>query len=99
MILKVFAVYDSAGQAYIPPWYVPTTGLAIRSFTTAANNPDHDFCKHGADYTLFEIGTFDDNTGRIDMYAAYVSLGKALEFNENWRASKTVVDIDSRKKG
>lgn len=82
MILKMFTVYDSKVEAYLPPFYERASGSAIRAFEASCNQPEHQFRKHPADYTLFEIGTYDDATGRCEMHVAFISLGNGLEFVE-----------------
>ena len=80
MIHKVFTVYDSKAEAYMQPFFSPTTGLAIRSFSEVANNKDHAFSKYPEDYTLFEIGEFNDIDGSIKMLDAKKSIGIALDY-------------------
>lgn len=76
--MKCFSVFDSAAQAYLPPFYSKTTGLALRSFETAANNAEHDFHNHAGDYTLFELGSFDESTAYFTPLKAPLNLGTAL---------------------
>lgn len=80
MLLKIFTVYDSKTEAYLPPFFLRSTGEACRSFEEACNDPNHPFYKHSPDYTLFELGVFDDNACTIDSYTALKSLGLAIEF-------------------
>lgn len=82
MILKIFSVYDQKAQAYLPPFYLPNSALAIRTFTDAVNTDDHAFHKHPQDYLLVEIGEFDDSSATIDCYPALKSLGTAFEYIE-----------------
>jgi len=82
MITKIYTVYDSKAEAYLPPFYAPTDGSALRSFETAANTPDHEFNKYSADYTLFHLGTFDDQTATIE-HTTPRSLGVAIEYKKN----------------
>lgn len=65
MIMKVFAVFDTAVSAYLQPFFAPTTGSAIRSLTEAVNDKTHQFNKHPTDYTLFLLGDYDDASGLI----------------------------------
>lgn len=65
MIINVFTVHDSKAQAYLPPFNLPTKEMAVRTFSDTVNDSKHPFGKHPADYTLFHIGTFDDDTGLI----------------------------------
>lgn len=65
MLLKVCAVKDSAADAFGRPFFVPTIGLAMRSFIDEVNNRESPFNAHPDDYTLYEIGDFDDNSGAL----------------------------------
>lgn len=79
MLLKIFTVYDCKAEAYLPPFYLSAVGQAYRHFADTASNAEHPFGKHPADYTLFQIGTFDDQHAGIAMLDAKISLGTALE--------------------
>lgn len=80
MLLKVYSVYDSKVGAYLPPIYFRSKGEAIRSFSTAAQDAKHDFGKYGEDYTLFELGEWDDNNGKFNSHLTPIPVGKAIEF-------------------
>lgn len=77
---KVFSVYDSKAEAYLPPFMMPTKGMALRAMEECASSPDHQFCKHAADYTLFELGEFDDSKGTYSQSTNHVNLGCLIEF-------------------
>lgn len=76
---QIFAVYDSKAQAYLPPFFMQRKQMAVRIFTECANAKDHQFGKWPADYTLFHLGSFDDDNGLIDSFPP-VSLGNGLEY-------------------
>ena len=78
--LKAFTVYDSKAEAYLAPFFTQSRGLALRSFTDAVNTKDHSFNRYPSDFTLFEIGEFDEEAGRLVPHQALVSLGVAVEF-------------------
>ena len=80
MMLKIFTVYDTKVGAYLNPFFLRSTAEAIRSFEQICNEENHQFYKHPSDFTLFEIGTFDDTTCKIHTHAALQSLGIAQEF-------------------
>jgi len=80
MILKMFTVYDSKAEAYLRPFYMNTKGEAIRLFTDMANDQNHQFFKHPEDYTLFELGDYEDTNGSFDLCKTPMAIGKALEF-------------------
>lgn len=80
MILKIFTVYDSKAQCYMPPFFERASGIAIRQFEASVQAQDHQFNRHAEDYTLFEVGTYDDNTCEIEMHPHKISLGNGIEF-------------------
>ena len=80
---KVFAVYDSKAEAYLPPFFAQTDGLAIRLFQQAANEENHNFNKWSEDYTLFTIGEWDQDSGTLFAAKANTSLGTALQYRDD----------------
>lgn len=84
---KIFTVYDSKAQAFLQPFFAEATGLALRMFESAANDPEHDMSKWAADYTLFEVGTFDESTGAFMQQEAHINLGTALQFKTSTSSS------------
>lgn len=80
MRVKIFSVYDSKSEAYMQPFFSPTKGSAVRSFIDSIQDHNTIFCKHPEDYTLFEIGEFDDSTGILITLTTPISLGLALEY-------------------
>lgn len=63
--ISIFAVYDKKAAAYLQPFYFPQKGQAIRAFEDSVKDPQSAFAKHPADYSLFKIGEYDDQTGQI----------------------------------
>jgi len=80
MKLKMFSVFDSKVAAYMNPFFARSTAEAIRMFSDAVGNPQQGFCKHPEDYTLFEVGSWDDQTAGIDLLQTPHSLAKAIQF-------------------
>lgn len=76
-IQHVFTVYDQAAGAYLQPFTFPTHGEAIRAFISAAMDPTHKFNRHGEDFSIFFLGTFDDNTAKFQLIEAPELLGRA----------------------
>lgn len=65
MIHRLFTIFDDKAEAYLPPFVLPGKGMAMRVFGDCVNSKDHQFGAHPEDYTLFDIGSFDDKTGII----------------------------------
>lgn len=80
-MLKVFAVHDSKAEAFLRPFTTLTRGQAIRGFSDAVNDKGHEFNKHPDDYTLFQIGEFDEQSG-ILVAGTPETLGNAIQFLE-----------------
>lgn len=76
---KLYSVHDSKAETFMPPFSVPSKGLAIRAFEDCINSDDHHFGKHPADYTLFEVGSFDTDSGELT-YTSKISIGNGVEF-------------------
>lgn len=75
MVIKMFAVYDSKAKAYSPPVSFTATGLAIRWFTDVVNDPKSSVSRYPEDFSLFEVGMFDDNTGELARIEKPLNLG------------------------
>lgn len=67
---KVFSIYDSKVGSYLEPFFVKSTGEAERAIMDLVNKPDHHFNVHSADFTLFEIGSWDEDTGTFALLNA-----------------------------
>lgn len=65
MRLNVYTIYDVASGAYMRPFFLQSDGQAMRAFTDIATDAEHDVGKHPEDYTLYRIGTYDDNKGQL----------------------------------
>lgn len=79
MILKIFAVYDSKAEAYMPPFFMTSRGQAMRSFGDTADDPSTQLHKHPLDFTLFELGDFDDVNATFILHDHPKPLGLASE--------------------
>ena len=79
MKLKLFACHDSKAGAFMQPFFFQATGQAIRAFSDTVNDPKTQLNRHPADFTLFELGTFDDQTGEVETIKP-LNLGVALSF-------------------
>lgn len=65
MKLHMIAVYDTAAKAYNRPMFVPSRGLAIRSFQDEIKRdaPENVLNKHPEDFLLVHVADWDDDTG------------------------------------
>lgn len=73
----ICAVRDRQLDAFLRPFTAESIGQAQRAFTDEVNRKDSDMYKHPEDYELFQIGTFDTNTGEIQATAKPVQVALA----------------------
>lgn len=83
MLLTVFAIYDSGISTWMPPIYARNKGEMLRQFMDACNDPGSKLAKHPQDYTLFEIGTFDDDKCIFNLHKTPVRLVMAIDVLKN----------------
>lgn len=65
MLLNAYSLYDSKAVTYSPPFYAPAHGAAVRIVMDAAADPNTSIGRHPADYTLYCVGRFDDQSGQL----------------------------------
>ena len=75
----LFTIYDEKAEVFLPPFFVPTLGIATRAFSDCINGPEHQFSKHPQDYTLFQLGEFFDDDCHFELHEKK-SLGNGVEF-------------------
>lgn len=88
MKLHVLSVRDRAADVFGQPMFVPAVGVGVRSFVDELNRqgPDNVLSRHPEDFDLYELGTYDDNTGRfqqLDDGPRQVAVGKDLVRKES----------------
>lgn len=79
MILRVFAVFDVKAKYFMQPFVMKTSAEAVRVFGDMCQNAQNPLGRHPADYTLFEIGQYDDASAMFTQDGAHVPLGNGLE--------------------
>lgn len=77
MITRVFALFDSKAECYGTPFFMSNRNMAVRAFSDLAADRNTLVAKHSEDFTLFEVGSFDDATGVLAKQEP-VSLGHAV---------------------
>lgn len=65
LIKKVFSIYDSKAEVFAIPVFFRNAGEAIRAFQTAVGDAESPYCQHPEDYSLHEIGSFDEDSGAL----------------------------------
>lgn len=65
MNINVYAIYDSAADAYMTPFFMHTHALAIRAFQSSAMDGSSLMRTFPEQFTLCQVGFWADDTGRV----------------------------------
>lgn len=65
--MQCFALYDAAAEAFSPPMFFQSKGIAIRALGDAARGGDKNITAHPADFKLFYLGTYDPKSASFDL--------------------------------
>ena len=81
----IVSVKDTAAGAFGRPVFVPAIAVAIRSFRDEVNRKDstEDLAKHPDDFELYELGTFDDATGIVEVLLQPRMVARAKDLKES----------------
>lgn len=63
---QLFAIKDTALNSFLQVFQAPTTGAANRAFADGVNDNQTPMNKHPEDYELYELGTWDQDSGLIE---------------------------------
>ena len=80
MKFEIFTIYDSKAESYSRPMFFETKGVAIRSFMDVLKAGDSQISKYPEDYTLFHLGTWEDQQAKFESNSTPISAGVAIEF-------------------
>lgn len=78
------AAYDSKARAFLNPFYCSQVAVGVRSFAEAANTPGHQMCNHPEDFTLFHLGTYNDDNAIFEFLTPYANLGMAVQYKADY---------------
>lgn len=65
MRIRMFAILDSAVEAYNTPFTARTVQEALRMFALACSK-EGQFQTNPRDFVLYEIGSYDDSSGMLE---------------------------------
>ena len=82
MIHQVLAIRDSAVNAYDRPFYTPTNAAGIRAFADNVRNKESPMSQHPEDFTLWFLGTYDDETGQFLQTQPPMQIARAQDYKE-----------------
>jgi len=87
---KVYAIYDAAIKQYEQPFHMRSNAEAVRGWMKIVNDPTTKFHAHPEDFTLFELGEYNPETGQYRNLDTPHSLGVALNFKKEQTAVRQI---------
>lgn len=69
MVKMIVSLKDTAARVFGQPFVVQATAQAVRSLRDEVNNKDatSDVARHPDDFELYELATFEEDTGVVTM--------------------------------
>jgi hypothetical protein len=82
MKLRVYSIYDEKAQAYLEPVYFNHVGEVVRMFTSVVNNPKSNISLYPEDYTLYQLGEYDNVAGVFNNLKAPLFVARATDLKK-----------------
>ncbi len=65
MKTQIYAIFDTASATYQRPMFSRADGEIMREFQNICTDKEHPCGQHPEDYSLFRLGNFNDQTGKV----------------------------------
>lgn len=83
MKLQIFTIFDAAAKAHLNPLFLHNEGQALRTFQDAVNSPEpSNISTHSSQFTLFHVGEYDDETGKVTPLESIRSIVNGLQLKD-----------------
>lgn len=79
MTKKIYVVHDCKSESYTAPMLHLAIGDALRAFTSAANNRETMIGTNPEDFSLFEVGEYDERTAKFKIWKSMVHVANAID--------------------
>lgn len=66
MLTRFYTLFDIKTQYYLPPFTAHNDGDAARQIQMILRKGNNIYAQYPEDYNLYEVGSFDDSTGKIN---------------------------------
>lgn len=82
-MMLLYSIHDSKSEAFSPLMSYQARGQAVRDFADQVNNPEiKTLFNHPEDYTLYEVGRFNESEGVVESYTEIVNLGAGSSYKQ-----------------
>ncbi len=80
MKMLAISIYDEKAECFGQPFFVPAIGIAARHFTDAVHNPESMMGKYPGDFTLYQIGYWNNNDSKFENLTAPKFIAKGTDY-------------------
>lgn len=70
----ICSIHDAAAGSFSAPVVFPSIGVAVRQFGEECSREGSQLKAHPSDFTLHNIGSFDDETAQVEQVAGFTSV-------------------------
>ena len=67
MKTEMFVIFDTVAKIYNKPFFLVNLPSAQRAAQDLINNRDHEISRNPQDYTMWHLGSYDDETAQFDL--------------------------------
>lgn len=89
---QYFNIYDSKAQAYRTPVFIDNVDLAIRGLKATMSQPN-ELTQFPEDFTLMHLGTFDPETGAVEMFEQPLSVINLMQLQAQMESEQTQEEL------
>lgn len=79
MILQMMTCFDKKARAFLPPFFTAHVDVGVRVFAQCANDGTHQVCLYAEDFSLWHLGTFNDESGLVERFPQPVHKAEAIQ--------------------
>ena len=71
---KLFSIYDKKTNCYERPFIARHSAEVAREWPKVISNPETKYGKNPTDFSVFEIGSYDDETGIMENIKPFIQV-------------------------
>ncbi|QXP08334.1 MAG: nonstructural protein [Arizlama microvirus] len=71
--MNLYSIYDSVAGKFGTPWTADNDNVAKRAYERLATDGSSDVHHNPKDFTLYALGSFDNQTGKIAVHQADIT--------------------------
>lgn len=80
---RVFSIRDGKLGIFTPPFNYEHPGQALRAFDGVVKNSETMISKYPSDFSLYELGSFDEETGLFENLQQHHMLASGDQFKKD----------------